>query len=171
MCMYVCVCVCMCVYVSVRTFLPPRASRPRNIGIRTCSPRHGKKLLIVIFAKNASLRSYGVINFACLECQTTPEPQNTETTQRGHDITVYMCVYVCMCVYVSVRSFLPPRAFRPRNICTYVFTATRKKTFIIVIFDKNASFRSYGVICLPRMPLTTPEPQNTDTNGIHATWA
>ena len=36
---------------------------------------------------------------------------------------------------------------------------------------ENASFGSYGVICLPRMPLTTPEPQNTDTNGIHATWA
>ena len=25
--------------------------------------------------------------------------------------------------------------------------------------------------CLPPMPLTAPEPQNTDTNGIHATWA
>ena len=25
-----------------------------------------------------------------------------------------------------------------------------------------------GVICLPRMPLTAPELQNTDTNGIHA---
>ena len=36
---------------------------------------------------------------------------------------VCMCVYVC----VSVRSFLPPRASRPRNIGTYVFTATRKK--------------------------------------------
>ena len=80
-------------------------------------------------------------------------------------------LYVCVCVCVSVRSFLPPRASRPRNIGTYVFTATRKKTFIIVIFAKNASFSSYGVICLPLMPLTTPEPQNTDTNGIHATWA
>ena len=29
---------CVCVCVSVRSFLPPRASRPRNIG----SPRHGK---------------------------------------------------------------------------------------------------------------------------------
>ena len=82
-----------------------------------------------------------------------------------------VCLCVCVCVCVSVRSFLPPRASRPRNIGTYVFTATRKKTFIIVIFAKNASFRSYGVICLPRMPLTTPEPQNTDTNGTHATWA
>ena len=52
-----------------------------------------------------------------------------------------------------------------------MFTATRKTllyNIIIVIFAENASFRSYGVICLPRMPLTTPEPQNTDTNGIHS---
>ena len=32
------VCVCVCVCVSVRSFLPPRASRPRNM----CSPRHGE---------------------------------------------------------------------------------------------------------------------------------
>ena len=48
---------------------------------------------------------------------------------------------------MSVRSFLPPRASKPRNIGTYVFTATRKKNFI-VIFAKNALFRSYGVILL-----------------------
>ena len=34
-----------------------------------------------------------------------------------------------MCVCVSVRSFLPPRASRPRNIGTYVFTATRKNFY------------------------------------------
>ena len=86
---------------------------------------------------------------------------------RAARVTVVVpCVCVCVCVCVSVRSFLPPRASRPRNIGTQ----RHGKTFIIVIFAKNASFRSYGVICLPRMPLTTPEPQNTDTNGIHATW-
>ena len=31
-CVCVCVCACVCVCVSVRSFLPPRASRPRNIG-------------------------------------------------------------------------------------------------------------------------------------------
>ena len=62
---------------------------------------------------------------------------------------------VVPCVCVSVRSFLPPRASRARNIGTYVFIATRKKTFRIVIFAKNTSFRSYGVICLPPMPPTT----------------
>ena len=45
---------------------------------------------------------------------------------------VVSCVCVCVCVCVSVRSFLPPRASISRNIGTYVFTATRKKTFIIV---------------------------------------
>ena len=31
----------VCVCVSVRSFLPPHASRPRNIGaVRTCSLRH-----------------------------------------------------------------------------------------------------------------------------------
>ena len=81
----------------------------------------------------------------------------------------YCSCPVCMCVFV--RSFLPPRASRSRNIGTYVFTASRKKTFIIVIFAKNASFRTYSIICLPRIPLATPEPQNTDINGIHSTWA
>ena len=37
-----------------------------------------------------------------------------------------------------------------------------------MIFAENASFRSYGVICLPQMPLTTTKPQNTYTNGIQA---
>ena len=42
---------------------------------------------------------------------------------------------------------------------------------IIVIFAENASFRSYARRrhLLASMPLTTPKPQNTDTNGIHAT--
>ena len=68
-----------------------------------------------------------------------------------------------VCVCVSVRSFLPPRTSRPRNMGTYVFTVTQKTLLyiriIIVIFVENASFRSYGVICLPRMSLSTPEPQ------------
>ena len=84
-----------------------------------------------------------------------------------------MCVCVCVCVCVSVRSFLPPRAFRPRNIGMHVFTATRKTLLyiIIVFFAENASFRSYARRrhLLASMPLTTPKPQNTDTNGIRAT--
>ena len=33
------------------------------------------------------------------------------------------------------------------------------KRIKIVIFAENNSFRSYGGICWPRMPLSTPEPQ------------
>ena len=42
-----------------------------------------------------------------------------------------------------------------------MFTATQKILLyiIIVIFVENALFKSYGTIFLPRMPLTTPEPQ------------
>ena len=72
-----------------------------------------------------------------------------------------------MCVCVSVRSFLPPSASRFRNVVTYVYTATRKN-FNNVIFAKNAWFRSYSVICLPRMPPTTLKPQTTDTKGKSA---
>ena len=76
-------------------------------------------------------------------------------------------------VCVPVCSFFPPRASRSRR--TYVFTAAKKTLLyiIIVMFAENASSKCYGVICLPRMPLTSYyalEPQNTDTNGIHATY-
>ena len=72
-----------------------------------------------------------------------------------------VCVCVCVCACTSVHSFLPPSVPRPRNIGTYMFTATRKTILyiIIVIFAENASFRSCGVICLPRIPLATPQPQ------------
>ena len=44
--------------------------------------------------------------------------------------------------------------------------------FIIVIFAENASFtRKLRRHLLALMALTTPKPRNTDTNGIHATWA
>ena len=86
-----------------------------------------------------------------------------------------VCVCVCVCVCVSVRSFLPLSASRSQNIGTFVFTATRKTLYIaiiIVIFAENASLRLRPVsfACL-EMPLTAPELLNTDTNGIHATWA
>ena len=39
----------------------------------------------------------------------------------------------------------------------YVFTTAQKTLLyiIIVFFSENASFKSYGVICLPRLPLTS----------------
>ena len=46
--------------------------------------------------------------------------------KRASRVTV---VVPCLCVCVCIRSFLPPRASRPRNIGTYVFTATRKNFY------------------------------------------
>ena len=79
---------------------------------------------------------------------------------------------------MSVRSFLPPRASRSRNIRRYVGVHRDTKNsfifFIIVIFAENASFTCTCKLrrhLLASMALTTPKPQNTDNNGIHATWA
>ena len=58
---------------------------------------------------------------------------------------------VCMCVYLFVVLCHHAHLYRPRNIGS----SRHGKTFIIVIFAKNAWFRSYGVICLPRMPPIT----------------
>ena len=51
----------VCVCVSVRSFLPPRASRRRNIGtyVFTATRKTLLYIIIVIFAENASFRSYG----------------------------------------------------------------------------------------------------------------
>ena len=53
-----------CVCVPVRSFLPPRASRPRNIGtyVFTAARKALLYIIIVIFAENATM------SFACLEC-------------------------------------------------------------------------------------------------------
>ena len=74
---------------------------------------------------------------------------------------VCVCVCVCVCMYscVSVRSFLPPRASRRRKYRYVRVHRDTEKTFMIMIFTKSASFRSYGVICLPPMPPTTLKPQ------------
>ena len=81
------------------------------------------------------------------------------------------CVCVCVCLFIY--SFLPPRASTPRNIGAYVFTATRKtlysyynRDFLLKMLRSEATA---GVICLPRMPLTAPELQNTDTCTAEST--
>ena len=51
-----------CVCVSVRSFLPPRASISRNIGTYVFTATRKTiyiGIIIVIFAENASFRSYG----------------------------------------------------------------------------------------------------------------
>ena len=52
----------VCVCVSVRSFLPPRASISRNIGTYVFTATRKTLyigIIIVIFAENASFRSYG----------------------------------------------------------------------------------------------------------------
>ena len=52
---------CVCVCVSVRSFLPPRASISRNIGTYVFTATWKTLyigIIIVIFAENASFRSY-----------------------------------------------------------------------------------------------------------------
>ena len=64
---------------------------------------------------------------------------------------------MCVCVGVCLFEVFCHHVHLDPEICTDVFTATRKTLLyiIIVIFAENASFRSYGVICFPRMPLTS----------------
>ena len=75
---------------------------------------------------------------------------------------------------MSVRSFLPPHASRPQNKVLTCLQRHEKLLFffIIVILAQNASFTcQLRRHLLASMPLTTPKPQNTDTNGIHVTWS
>ena len=56
--------------------------------------------------------------------------------------------------------------------CCHILNNLLLFIFIIVIFAENASFtRKLRRHLLALMALTTPKPRNTDTNGIHATWA
>ena len=55
----------LCVRVSVRSFLPPHASRSRNIGTYVFAAKRKKTFIIVIFAKMR--RSEATASFACLE--------------------------------------------------------------------------------------------------------
>ena len=72
------------------------------------------------------------------------------STSNNYIIVVTVVVpRVCVCLFVVV---LPPRASRPRCTCS---PRNRKLFYIIIIIAENASFKRYGVICLPRMPLTS----------------
>ena len=66
------------------------------------------------------------------------------------------------CVYVYVISLLPQAHLDPIHKDTYGFTVAWK-TFIILIFTKM--FRSESMVSFASSYVTTPEPQNTNTNG------
>ena len=63
-----------------------------------------------------------------------------------------VCLFVVFCHRMHLDTEIYVRTFSPQH--------GKLLYIIIVIFAENASFRSYGVICLPRMPLTTSEPQS-----------
>ena len=57
-------------------------------------------------------------------------------------------MYVCMCV--CVHSYLPPHTLESQKRDTNGFCAIQGSFEIFADFPKNALFKSYGVICLPR---------------------
>ena len=60
----------------------------------------------------------------------------------------YCSCPVCMCV--CVHSKLPPHTLESLNRDTNDFSSNTAIVFNFADFPKNASFKSYGVICLPR---------------------
>ena len=102
-------CVCVCVCVSVRSFLPPRASISRNIGTYVFTATRKTLyigIIIVIFAENASFRSYGRRpSVICLPRMppTAPELYTKYGYQRNpcrqrllraHILNINMCTYI-----------------------------------------------------------------------------
>ena len=65
-------------------------------------------------------------------------------------VVPYVCVCLCLCVVFCHHAHLDP------EIMVRTCSPRHGKTFMFVIFARNDSFRSYDIICLPRMPPTTP---------------
>ena len=61
-------------------------------------------------------------------------------------VCMYLCVYVCMCVH----SYLPPHTLESQKRDTKLILRNTGIVLNFADFPKNASFKSYGVICLPR---------------------
>ena len=63
-----------------------------------------------------------------------------------------MCVYICVCVCVYVCIYV--HSYLPHHTLELYNRDTNSNTAIVLNFadfPKNASFKSYGVICLPRV--------------------
>ena len=66
----------------------------------------------------------------------------------GYSSWVFVCVCVCVCVCVSVKSHLTYGVSAcPENTVTYSASNGGQQT--CRVFSETASFKSYGVICLP----------------------
>ena len=65
-------------------------------------------------------------------------------------VCTYVCMYVCMYVCICVRSNLPPNTLESQKRDTNGLIAIQGTVLNSTNFAKNASFKSYGVICSPR---------------------
>ena len=85
-------------------------------------------LMVIVFT--AVLKLYGITNFTSHYFFAFSD-SSCKTRVIFSFLKYFFLVVPCVCVYVcmSVRRFLPSRASKPRNIGTYVFTATRKKIY------------------------------------------
>ena len=65
-------------------------------------------------------------------------------------VVVCVCMYVCVCVYVCVNTH--NCRLTHWNHKTEIPTCSQQYSDVLNFadFPKNASFKSYGVICLPR---------------------
>ena len=57
-------------------------------------------------------------------------------------VCVCVCMYVCVCPLITAASHI--------GITKQRYQRVHSNTEIVLNFPKNASFKSYGVICLPR---------------------
>ena len=90
------------------------------------------------FLSTALLSSYTLVNTrrACAASVTV--------------VVLCECMYVCMCVCVCVHSYLPPHTLESQKKIQTNSAQYRDRFKFFANFPKNASFKSYGVICLPR---------------------
>ena len=81
--------------MSVRSFLPPRVSISRNIGTYVFTATRKTLyigIIIVIFAENASFRSYGRRHLLAPNATNRPVLQNTDTNGIHADSAFFVCI-------------------------------------------------------------------------------
>ena len=114
------VCVCLFIY----SFLPPRASTPRNIGAYVFTATRKALYIairIVIFAENASFRSYGrrhLLASNATNCSWATKYGYQRNPRRGHEI-----IFAILTKNASFRERLLRAHILNINIHTYKTSA------------------------------------------------
>ena len=84
---------------------------------------------------------------------------------------IFLKIPTCVCLFVVFYHHVYPDPEIYRYVCVHRDMENSfiyyNRDFLLKMLRSEAKA---GVICLPRMPLTAPELQNTGTNGILATW-